>query len=78
MEQIQEPVKGNEIFRWKLIDRISHLFLVIAFIFGFITGLPLYDYELFGWMMDLAGGPILRPLIHRFIVAPLLIIVIIL
>ncbi len=78
MTEGTQPIKDGEIFRWKLIDRISHLFLVIAFIFGFLTGLPLFDGEMFGWMIDLVGGPIMRSLIHRFIVAPLLIIVVIL
>ena len=76
--QTQKMIRDGEIFRWKLIDRVSHLFLVIAFIFGFLTGLPLYDNELFGWLIPLMGGPEIRGLIHRFIVAPLLIIVVIL
>lgn len=54
--------------RWSIWDRVAHVCLVIGFILGFLTGLPTFDYGLFGWMIDLVGGKTNRAFIHHWIV----------
>ncbi len=64
--------------RWKPIDRVSHWLLIISFLIGFITGLPVFDNSLFGWLVPLVGGTDIRKFLHNWVMIPLLGIVIIL
>ena len=61
-----------EIQRWDKADRIAHLALVISFIIGFVTGLPIYDSELFGWLLPLTINPEFRAFLHHWVLIPLL------
>ena len=61
-----------EIERWDKADRIAHLALVVSFIIGFITGLPVYDSELFGWLLPLTINTEIRAFLHHWVLIPLL------
>lgn len=58
--------------RWGLLDRIAHWCLILSFVLGFLTGLPVFDHDLFGWGIIVVGGLSNRAFIHHWIVLILL------
>ena len=53
--------------RWSRLARITHWLLLIGVTIGFITGLPVLDGELFGFLYDLMGGEFVRENLHYYV-----------
>ena len=59
---------GSErrIKRWSRLARITHWLLLIGVSIGFVTGLPVLDGELFGFLYNLMGGEVVREALHYY------------
>ncbi len=57
---------GGRVRRWSRLARITHWLLLLGVSIGFVTGLPVLDGELFGFLYNLMGGEIVRETLHYY------------
>jgi cytochrome b subunit of formate dehydrogenase len=50
--------------KWGMVDRITHVFLVVGVTFNILTGLPLFDKEIFGFLLPLWQFELLGVRLH--------------
>ncbi len=58
--------------RWSKLARATHWLLLLGVTIGFITGLPVFDGKLFGFIYNVLGGEEVRETLHYYVTIILL------
>lgn len=72
--------KEEHLKRWSILDRITHLLILLGVLIGTVSGLSQLQLDIFGynlgdsfhWITDYIGGEANRRLIHRYVVTILI------
>lgn len=62
---MSKPLVRRECLKWNIVNRITHWLLVISIGILIFSGLPVFDYNHFSWLVWVFGGKDMRALVHR-------------